>query len=89
MEKGDEDRQTQHLKGLTVENGKLKTQLEDAIEQLEELQALAWQHEMDSPPSFSLFRAYELQQNLVCTILEITEGKTLTNERIHHNVVYG
>jgi hypothetical protein len=47
--------------------------------QFDRFQTLIWNHELLSPPSFSLFHAYELQRNLLLKVLEFERGCQLDN----------
>jgi hypothetical protein len=42
--------------------------------QFDRFQTLIWNHKLLSPPSFSLFRAYELQCNLLLKVLDLERG---------------
>jgi hypothetical protein len=42
--------------------------------QFDRFQTLIWNHELLSLPSFSLFRAYELQHNLLLKVLDLERG---------------
>jgi hypothetical protein len=42
--------------------------------QFDQFQTLIWNHKLLSPPSFSLFHAYELQRNLLLKVLEFERG---------------
>jgi hypothetical protein len=42
--------------------------------QFDRFQTLIWNHKLLSPPSFSLFRAYELQRNLLLKVLDLERG---------------
>jgi hypothetical protein len=42
--------------------------------QFDRFQTLIWNHKLLSPPSFSLFRTYELQCNLLLKVLDLERG---------------
>jgi hypothetical protein len=47
---------------------------QQATSQFDRFQTLIWNHELLYPPSFSLFRAYELQHNLLLKVLDLERG---------------
>jgi hypothetical protein len=47
---------------------------QQATSQFDRFQTLIWNHERLSPPSFSLFHAYELQRNLLLKVLDLERG---------------
>jgi hypothetical protein len=47
---------------------------QQAISQFDRFQTLIRNHELLFPPSFSLFRAYELQRNLLLKVLDLERG---------------
>jgi hypothetical protein len=47
---------------------------QQATSQFDRFQTLIWNHELLSPPSFSLFHAYELQRNLLLKVLDLERG---------------
>jgi hypothetical protein len=49
--------------------------------QFDRFNSLIWNHELSSPPSFSLFRAYELQRNLLLKILNLERYYQLDSSR--------
>jgi predicted nucleic acid-binding Zn-ribbon protein len=60
---------------ITSEKDRLQQEVDTATQhnagQLDQIRALAWDQELRSPPSFSLFRAYELQRDVLLKTLNL------------------
>ena len=68
------DNLEEEVRQLGITNDNLSTQLEEAVEQMDGLKAKVWKWETKQPPSFSLYRSYELQRNLFLTLNNLTKG---------------
>ena len=74
----------QNCKALKIEldivhkaNSKYKKQLEASQIELDRLRMALWDQDKLSPPSFSLFHAYEIQRGILLKILGIDRGANL------------
>jgi hypothetical protein len=56
---------------------------QQATSQFDRFQTLIWNHELLSPPSFSLFRTYELQRNLLLKVLDLERGCQLDSSNFY------
>jgi hypothetical protein len=88
---------------ITNERDELKDMITKAEQhmtsQIDHVQALTWAQELCAPPSFSLFRAYELQRNVLLQTLELERYSQLDsslfdlvwtatkNQQNQHNLV--
>jgi hypothetical protein len=54
---------------------------QEVASQFDRFHTLIWNHELLSPPSFSLFRAYELQRNLLLKVLDLERYCQLDSSR--------
>jgi predicted nucleic acid-binding Zn-ribbon protein len=63
---------------ITKERDEVQARVEvlsqQVTSQFDRFQTSIWNHELLSPPSFSLFRAYELQHNLLLKVLDFERG---------------
>jgi hypothetical protein len=63
---------------ITKERDEVQARVEvlsqQVTSQFDRFQTLIWNHELLSPPSFSLFRAYELQRNILLKVLDLERG---------------
>jgi hypothetical protein len=70
---------------ITKERDEYQTRVEqlsqEVASQFDKFHTLIWNHELLSPPSFSLFRAYELQRNLLLKVLDLERYCQLDSSR--------
>jgi hypothetical protein len=70
---------------ITKERDKYRARVEqlnrEVTSQFDRFNNLIWNHELSSPPSFSLFRAYELQHNLLLKVLNLERYCQLDSSR--------
>jgi hypothetical protein len=63
---------------ITKERDEVQARVEvlsqQVTSQFDRFQTLIWNHELLTPPSFSLFQSYELQRNLLLKVLDFERG---------------
>ena len=76
------ERLIEEVTALTGERNNLKAMVDQAEQyttgRLDLVRTLAWTQELSAPPSFSLFRAYELQRDVMLSTLELHRAVNLT-----------
>jgi len=65
---------------LSESNAEVQEQTCTLQRQVDSLRVALWNHQVNSPPSYSLFRAYELQRDVLLDIIDRTKGDILTKE---------
>ena len=61
-------------------NSKYRKQIEDSRLEIDRLRAATWNQDKSSPPTFSLFHAYEIQRNILLVMLKMERGNQLDSE---------
>ena len=85
MKKDEYKAAVEHLKQevilITKERDQLKSMVDHAEQystsQLDLVQALTWAHDFCAPPLFFLFRAYELERDVLLNTLELPHSSQL------------
>jgi hypothetical protein len=96
----DQERLQQQQKEVILITNDMITKAEQHMtSQIDHVRALTWAQELCAPPSFSLFRAYELQRNVLLQTLELERYSQLDsslfdlvwiatkNQQNQHNLV--
>jgi hypothetical protein len=70
----------EELRQLTIINDDLSNKVEEVVEKIELIKIKLWEWEAKQPPSFSLYRTYELQRDLFFILYDCTLEQELDED---------
>jgi hypothetical protein len=70
----------EEVRQLVIVNDDLSTKLEEEVSKSNKLRAKLWEWEAKQPPSFSLYRSYELQRDLLFLLHDYKLGQELNED---------
>ena len=70
----------EEVRQMGITNDDLSNQLEVVTGQMDSLRTKVWAWEHKQPPSFSLYRSYELQRDLFLMMNDLTQGQGLDGD---------